>query len=102
MKFSTSYDVTKEKDAAVIEEVVLMQFAASYINQFKDKYNYQVVIEEVDEEIDGKKVKKKYARVSMDMIEFRDVLKPKRDTIIIKEKASIPVSNPKEKSESGE
>ena len=73
MKFKVKYDVTNEKDMSVIEQNVLMQFAASYINQFKDKMNYEVVIEEKEEEINVKidnkiekeKVNKKYAIVSI-------------------------------------
>lgn len=103
MKFSVKYDVTKEKDANVIESLVLREFAAAYINQFKDKYSFEIIIEEV-EEVDHttkEKIKKTYAMASMEMINFKDVIKPKKEELTRTNKSSFLTKDSKEKSEGG-
>lgn len=102
MKFQVRFDVTKEKaekDIETIENIVLKEFAAAYINQFKEKFNYSIELEENEATIEGKKVKKTYANVSMDMINFKDVLKIKKVVPLRKQKPELNSKISKEKNE---
>lgn len=97
MKLKISYEMSsKLKDDENIESAK-KGFAIAFFEQIKDRINFNYDIEDQEVVVDEKKVKKKVITVTADMIDFRDVIKPERETRPAKVKTVFPDSKSKEK-----